>query len=292
MIYILLSFCIHQDYLVHTDVEDIEFIINEKLNELFDEKGKIERYTALISDSLLTRINTMNNKYNKRVYAGYYKRYDGKLIYVITIAKDELSGEDTVIYTPYSLRNDGGYFTISKKDFCEPVKIDGKLKARYKRQTQMRITDDFLEMLICDDLPAPKRKLPPKPDELKSRAYRQSATYYDYAKDLCTNYLADIRRYNYLNTTRSVLENCDSAKEIIKEDVDFLKKCFKTVLKDYVSFFEGRFIKRMSVRKYAEEHNMNRGSVEHIQRKMYQELAVLLHERDSSDGVVRICIKE
>ena len=45
----------------------------------------------------------MNNKYNKRVYAGYYKRYDGKLIYVITIAKDELSGEDTVIYTPYWL---------------------------------------------------------------------------------------------------------------------------------------------------------------------------------------------
>ena len=233
----------------------------------------------------------MNSKYNKRVYAGYYKRHDGKLIYVITIAKDELSGEDTVIYTPYSRRNDVGYFTISKKDFCDPVKIDGKLKVRYKRQTQMRITDDFLEMLICDDLPAPKRKLPPKPDELKSRAYRQSATYYDYAKDICTNYLTDVRRYNYLNTTRSVLENCDNAKEIIKEDVDFLKKCFKTVLKDYVSFFEGRFIKRMSVRKYAEEHNMNRGSVEHIQRKMYQELAVLLHERDKADGVVRIKTK-
>ena len=85
----------------------------------------------------------MNNKYNKRVYAGYYKRYDGKLIYVITIAKDELSSEDTVIYTPYSLRNDGGYFTISKRDFCESVKVDDKLKDRYKRQTQMRITDDF-----------------------------------------------------------------------------------------------------------------------------------------------------
>ena len=135
----------------------------------------------------------MNNKYNKRVYAGYYKRYDGKLIYVITIAKDELSGEDTVIYTPYSIRNDSGYFTISKRDFCKPVKIDGKLKVRYKRQTQMRITDDFLEMFMYDDLPTPKRKLPPKPDELKSRAYRQSGTYYDYAKDICTNYLADVR---------------------------------------------------------------------------------------------------
>ena len=63
------------------------------------------------------------------------------------------------------------------------------------------------------------------------------------------------------------------------------------MLKDYVSFFEGRFIKRMSVRKYADEHNMNRGSVEHIQRKMYQELAVLLHERDKADGVIRIKTK-
>lgn len=51
--YTMLSICIHQDYLVHTDVEDIKFIINEKLNELFDEKGKIERYTELISDSLI-----------------------------------------------------------------------------------------------------------------------------------------------------------------------------------------------------------------------------------------------
>ena len=39
-----------------------------------------------------------NSKYDKRVYAGYYKRYDGKLFYVVTMAKDGVTGEDVVIY--------------------------------------------------------------------------------------------------------------------------------------------------------------------------------------------------
>lgn len=36
-----------------------------------------------------------NSKYDKRVYAGYYKRYDGKLFYVVTMAKD---GEIEVLW--------------------------------------------------------------------------------------------------------------------------------------------------------------------------------------------------
>lgn len=71
-----------------------------------------------------------NSKYDKRVYAGYYKRYDGKLFYVVTMAKDGVTGEDMVIYMPYSIRNDENYLTISKKQFCEPVMVDGKLRAR------------------------------------------------------------------------------------------------------------------------------------------------------------------
>ena len=56
-----------------------------------------------------------NKKYDKRVYAGYYKRYDGKLFYVVTMAKDGVTGEDMVIYMPYSIRNNENYLTISKK---------------------------------------------------------------------------------------------------------------------------------------------------------------------------------
>lgn len=114
----------------------------------------------------------MNNKYDKRVYAGYYKRYDGKLFYVVTMAKDGVTGEDMVIYMPYSIRNDENYLTISKKQFCEPVMVDGKLRARYKRQTQMRIEQDFIDSLESDLLPTPKRKRVPRPDEEKYREYR------------------------------------------------------------------------------------------------------------------------
>ena len=34
----------------------------------------------------------------RRVFAGYYKRYDGKHIFVVTTAKDYESQEDTVIF--------------------------------------------------------------------------------------------------------------------------------------------------------------------------------------------------
>ena len=30
---------------------------------------------------------------DRRIYAGYYQRYDGKMIYVVTIAKDADTGE-------------------------------------------------------------------------------------------------------------------------------------------------------------------------------------------------------
>ena len=40
----------------------------------------------------------------RRVFAGYYKRYDGKHIFVVTTAKDYESQEDTVIFIPLITR--------------------------------------------------------------------------------------------------------------------------------------------------------------------------------------------
>ena len=228
-----------------------------------------------------------NSKYDKRVYAGYYKRYDGKLFYVVTMAKDGVTGEDMVIYMPYSIR-ETDYLTISKKQFCEPVMVDGKLKARYKRQTQMRIEQDFIEVLEMDNLPSPKRKPVPIPDEEKHREYRVATNYYDYAKDLCMNYLVDLRKYKFSKGNRYFTALSKKEMEIVYEDLKFIKSCFQTVLRDYAEFFNERFIKRLSIRKYAEAHNMNRGSVENIQRKMYKKLSALLYERDQADGKVRI----
>ena len=230
-----------------------------------------------------------NSKYDKRVYAGYYKRYDGQLFYVVTMAKDGVTGEDMVIYMPYSIRNDENYLTISKKQFCEPVMVDGKLRARYKRQTQMRIEQDFIDSLESDLLPTPKRKRVPRPDEEKYREYRTATNYYDYAKDLCVNYLVDLRKYKFSkNYYDDFIALSKKEMEIVYEDLKFIKTCFQTVLRDYAEFFNERFIKRLSIRKYAEAHNMNRGSVENIQRKMYKKLSALLYERDQADGKVRI----
>lgn len=229
-----------------------------------------------------------NSKYDKRVYAGYYKRYDGKLFYVVTMAKDGVTGEDMVIYMPYSIR-ETDYLTISKKQFCEPVMVDGKLRVRYKRQTQMRIEQDFIDSLESDLLPTPKRKRVPRPDEEKYREYRTATNYYDYAKDLCVNYLVDLRKYKFSKKYYDdFIALSKKEMEIVYEDLKFIKTCFQTVLRDYAEFFNERFIKRLSIRKYAEAHNMNRGSVENIQRKMYKKLSALLYERDQADGKVRI----
>ena len=229
-----------------------------------------------------------NSKYDKRVYAGYYKRYDGKLFYVVTMAKDGVTGEDMVIYMSYSIR-ETDYLTISKKQFCEPVMVDGKLRARYKRQTQMRIEQDFIDSLESDLLPTPKRKRVPRPDEEKYREYRTATNYYDYAKDLCVNYLVDLRKYKFSkNYYDDFIALSKKEMEIVYEDLKFIKTCFQTVLRDYAEFFNERFIKRLSIRKYSEAHNMNRGSVENIQRKIYKKLSALLYERDQADGKVRI----
>ena len=102
------------------------------------------------------------------------------------------------------------------------------------------------------------------------------------------NYLVDLRKYKFSKGNSYFTALSKKEMEIVYEDLKFIKSCFQTVLRDYAEFFNERFIKRLSIRKYAEAHNMNRGSVENIQRKMYKKLSVLLYECDQADGKVRI----
>ena len=37
----------------------------------------------------------------RRICAGYYRRYDGKVVYVVSLATDSDTGEETVIWTTY-----------------------------------------------------------------------------------------------------------------------------------------------------------------------------------------------
>lgn len=223
------------------------------------------------------------------ICAGYYRRYDGKVVYVISTATDADTGEETVIWTSYPFADVPRYCTSSKKSFCAFVKVDGERKAKYKRQINMKISAAAIERLEDEGFRGPVRKRHRRQldEEYDSREYQQSLTYHAYAKELCENYTFDWNKYHlcvkekrYAAITRS-----DFAK--LKEDLQFLDNALKTILSEYRDYFRERFVDGLSIRKYAEAHQLNRGSVDYLQKKFFSALARLLKERDEADGKCR-----
>ena len=226
----------------------------------------------------------------RRICAGYYRRYDGKVVYVISTATDADTGEETVIWTSYPFADVPRYRTSSKKSFCAFVKVDGERKAKYKRQINMKISAAAIERLEDEGFRGPVRKRHRRQldEEYDSREYQQSLTYHAYAKELCENYTFDWNKYHlcvkekrYAAITRS-----DFAK--LKEDLQFLDNALKTILSEYRDYFRERFVDGLSIRKYAEAHQLNRGSVDYLQKKFFSALARLLKERDEADGKCRL----
>ena len=226
----------------------------------------------------------------RRICAGYYRRYDGKVVYVISTATDADTGEETVIWTSYPFADVPRYCTSSKKSFCAFVKVDGERKAKYKRQINMKISAAAIERLEDEGFRGPVRKQHRRQldEEYDSREYQQSLTYHAYAKELCKNYTFDWNKYHlcvkekrYAAITRS-----DFAK--LKEDLQFLDNALKTILSEYRDYFRERFVDGLSIRKYAEAHQLNRGSVDYLQKKFFSALARLLKERDEADGKCRL----
>ena len=226
----------------------------------------------------------------RRICAGYYRRYDGKVVYVISTATDADTGEETVIWTSYPFADVPRYCTSSKKSFCAFVKVDGERKAKYKRQINMKISAAAIERLEDEGFRGPVRKRHRRQldEEYDSREYQQSLTYHAYAKELCENYTFDWNKYHlcvkekrYAAITRS-----DFAK--LKEDLQFLNNALKTILSEYRDYFRERFVDGLSIRKYAEAHQLNRGSVDYLQKKFFSALARLLKERDEADGKCRL----
>lgn len=226
----------------------------------------------------------------RRICAGYYRRYDGKVVYVISTATDADTGEETVIWTSYPFADVPRYCTSSKKSFCAFVEVDGERKAKYKRQINMKISAAAIERLEDEGFRGPVRKRHRRQldEEYDSREYQQSLTYHAYAKELCENYTFDWNKYHlcvkekrYAAITRS-----DFAK--LKEDLQFLDNALKTILSEYRDYFRERFVDGLSIRKYAEAHQLNRGSVDYLQKKFFSALARLLKERDEADGKCRL----
>ena len=226
----------------------------------------------------------------RRICAGYYRRYDGKVVYVVSLATDTDTGEEAVIWTTYPFADLPRYWTSSKKSFCAFVKVDGERKAKYKRQINMKISAAAIERLEDEGFRGPVRKRHRRQLEeaYDSREYQQSLTYHAYAKELCENYTFDWNKYHlcvkekrYAAITRS-----DFAK--LKEDLQFLDNALKTILSEYRDYFRERFVDGLSIRKYAEAHQLNRGSVDYLQKKFFSALARLLKERDEADGKCRL----
>ena len=223
----------------------------------------------------------------RRIFAGYYKRYDGGLhFYVIRVVSDLITGEDVILCRKDSF-NDFSYFVLSRKEFDTKVNCGGKKIKKYYRNTRQNpISDKALEDIEMDGFPTTIRRTY---KEDKMHHTRMSRTYEEYAKELLEWYKHDLEACMLTKKTGKIV-GMASVEDypIIVEDVKFLNQCFKTTLKDFLPFFQERFMEGKSIRKYAEDHNINRGSVEYQQKRLIVALSNLLFDRDAVEGVCRV----
>ena len=226
----------------------------------------------------------------RRICAGYYRRYDGKVVYVVSLATDADTGEETVIWTAYPFADVPRYCTSSKKSFCAFVEMGGERKAKYKRLTNMRVSEAAIERLEDEGFRGPVRKRQRRQleEEYDSRKYQQSLSYLAYAKDLCEHYNFDRSKYRLCLKERRFVAITRNNFAKLKEDLQFLDNALKTVLSEYKDYFRERFIEGLSIRKYAVAHQLNRGSVDYLQKKLFSALARLLKERDEAEGRCRL----
>ena len=226
----------------------------------------------------------------RKIRAGYYQRYDRKVVYVISLATDADTGEESVIWTTYPFATVPRYYTSSKKSFYAFVEVNGERKAKYKRLLNMKISEEVIERLEEEGFRGPvrKRKNWQLDEAYDSRDYQQSLTYHAYAKDLCEHYNFDRNKYRLCVKEKRLVAITKSDFAKLKEDLQFLDNALKTVLATYQDYFRERFVDGLSIRRYAEAHQLNRGSVDYQQKKFFSALASLLKERDEAEGICRL----
>ena len=114
----------------------------------------------------------------RRISAGYYRRYDGKVVYVISLATDADTDEEMVVWTTYPFATAPRYYTSSKKSFCAFIEVNGERKTKYKRMLNMKISGEAIERLEEEGFRGPvrKRKNWRLDESYDSRDYQQSLT--------------------------------------------------------------------------------------------------------------------
>ena len=231
----------------------------------------------------------------KRIFVGFYTRYDGKPIFVVRVLKDIDTGESIVVCkdASFSKEDNEHYYLIRYTSFCEQVEVDGVLRDKYIRQTRREIDEGTVREVYEDGFPEPKSKpFTYVDDEYAERAIRCSRTYYEYAKDICENYRMDLRRYKLIRERKQYIGISNrEAYQAMCEDLAFAQQSLKTVLNDYANLFRKRFSEGLSIRKAADSMQQNRGVIERRQAALYQAFAQLLQQRDEADGVCRLMQK-
>ena len=223
---------------------------------------------------------------SRRIFEGYYKRYDGMAFYVIDVVKDLETGGDVVICRRDSFNNQE-YFTLTREAFCSKVEYGGKtIKKYYRTNKRSPISEKEMQEIAADNYPIKIRRTL-KEDELHYT--RQSDNYDDYARDILKWYRRDVEAYK-LTKQQGALVGIEQYEDYlhIQEDIQFLHLCLKTTLTKYAKFFKEHYVKGKSLRKYAEENNLNRGSVEYLQKRLIVEFSSNLLDRDVSEGKCRL----
>ena len=116
----------------------------------------------------------------KRVFAGFYTRYDGKPIFVVRVLKDIDTSEFIVVCkdASFSKEDNEHYYLIRYTYFCEQVEVDGVLRDKYVRQTRREIDEGTVREVYEDGFPEPKSKpFTYVDDEYAECAIRCSRTY-------------------------------------------------------------------------------------------------------------------
>ena len=230
----------------------------------------------------------MTNKRDKRVYAGYYQRYDGQIIYVVMVIKDADTGADMVLFQPSHLGDLGGYEVMSKRSFCELVTVDGKEVPKFKRRTQHPIQPSMDDYQREHGLRGPIRYASAIEKDKEIRHYRRCHSYLAYSKDIICNYGEDIRKYELCIRTKKYVGVMPDEFQFLKEDLKFLQDCTNTVLKEYKTLLEEKFYNQLSVRKYAKAAGISRGCVDYMQKKFFLAFAEQLRIRDEADQKCRL----
>ena len=228
----------------------------------------------------------------KRVFAGFYTRYDGKPIFVVRVLKDIDTGESIVVCkdASFSREDNEHYYLIRYTSFCEKVEVDGELRDKYVRQTRREIDEGTVREVYEDGFPEPKSKpLTYVDDEYVERAIRCSRTYYEYAKDICENYRMDLRRYKLIQERKQYIGISNrEAYQAMCEHLAFPHNYKKKLLHDYADLFRKRFSEGLSIRKTADAMQQNRGVIERRQAALYRAFTQLLQQRDKADGICRL----